>query len=714
VPVTLSGEVERVTFENEETGFRVLRLGRVEGEVKERQVVVIGVVPAVGPGTRVRVVGDFIVDARHGRQLRAESLVVVEPDTLEGLEKYLGSGLFPGVGPGFAHRIVAHFGLETLAVLDREPGRLQDVKGLGARRVEEIAAAWSAKRAMSGLMILLQQHGASPRLAKQVWEQYGSRASEIVQRSPYRLALDLRGVGFKTADRLALSLGLGRNHPERAQAGVWHLLGVVADSGHTVIARAELVQRACEFLEVETGHVEAAVDALWASERVVVDEAGVSLAWLAAAEEKLASKLTALASQDVSGLPNVQEHLARFEKQAGVSLARQQRRAVEVAAEQGIVVITGGPGVGKTTIIRAVLSVLGGGGLEVRLAAPTGRAAKRMQEATGHEATTIHRLLEFDPRAARFQRDVDSPLVTDAVVVDEASMIDVSLGAALVSALPAGARLIVVGDSDQLPSVGPGAFLRDMIESGRVAVVRLDEIFRQGEGSRIVRNAHRILAGESPVGAEGGEEDADFFVVKPRDAEHAAALIEELVVRRIPRRFGFDASREIQVLSPMHRGPVGTVALNGVLQNALNPTDQGLNVGEQTFRVGDKVMQTRNDHEREVFNGDIGRVLTVDRSARQLVVDVDGRAVSYQDSELDQLTLAYCTSIHKSQGSEYPAVVIPLLTSHYVMLARNLLYTAVTRARRLCVLVAEPRALSLALSEARREERRTRLRALLS
>jgi exodeoxyribonuclease V alpha subunit len=715
VPVTFTGEVERVTFENEETGFRVLRVGRLEGEVKgARQLTVVGVFTAVGPGTRVRVVGDLALDARHGQQFRAESLVVLEPDTLEGLEKYLGSGIVPGIGAGFARRIVEKFGLQTLTVLDHHCGRLAEVSGLGERRAAEIGAAWAAKRAMSSVMIILQQHGASPKLASRVWEMYGSRAAEVVQRSPYRLALDIRGVGFKTADRLARSLGLGVDHPERAQAGVWHLLGGLADSGHTVTSRGELVGRGAEFLGVEPEHVEAAVDVLWSSGRVTVDDLGVSLTWLAAAEQVLASGLLRLTERPTRALPAVSEHLAGFERSAGVKLAAQQIRAIELAAASGVCVITGGPGVGKTTIIRAVLSVLSGAGLQVRLAAPTGRAAKRMAEATGHEATTLHRLLEFEPRSGKFQRDASQPLATDAVIVDEASMIDVALGAALIAALPDSARLVVVGDADQLPSVGPGALLRDVIGSGRVPFVRLDEIFRQNDSSRIVANAHRILSGEELLGADSADPAADFFVVRPRDADHAAVLVEELVVRRIPKRFGLNPVGDVQVLTPMHRGPVGTIALNAQLQAALNPGATGLVVGDQEFREGDKVMQNRNDHEREVFNGDVGRVVSVDRGHRQLTVDIDGRLVSYGDAELEQLGLAYCTSIHKSQGSEYPAVVVPLLTSHYVMLARNLLYTAVTRARKLCVLVAEPRALSLALSEARREERRTRLDALLS
>ena len=710
MPTTLTGEVERVTFENEATSFRVIRLGSVEGAGARRgPLPVVGTFPAVGPGTRVRVTGDFVTDAKHGEQFRVETLIPIAPSTLSGLEKYLGSGLIHGIGPGFAKRIVATFGLDSLSVLDQHPERLSEVTGIGERRIEEIKKTWASQRAISNIMMLLQTHGASPALAARIFKQYGDKAASTLQRSPYRLALDVRGVGFKTADKIARSLGISGDHPERAQAGVMHELGVLAEQGHVVIPRELIVERAASMLEIDEGHVTAALESLWAAERVVIEAGGVYLTWLYRAEVAVATGLKRLLESPGKELGGLAAALAAFEQASKIELAPGQRAAVEAAARHKVVVITGGPGVGKTTIVRAILNVLSRSRLRVKLAAPTGRAAKRLTESTGLEASTLHRLLAYDPRQQIFQLDSDNPIEADVVIVDEASMIDVPLGAALIGALPTAARLIVVGDSDQLPSVGPGALLRDLIDSGAIPTVRLNEIFRQAGESRIVLNAHRILHGEMPESADAESPNADFFVVPRKTPEEAAELVRELVVARIPRRFGFDPKKDIQVLTPMHRGAAGTTALNELLQTALNPAGPALESRGQKLRLGDKVMQTRNDYEREAFNGDIGVVSSVDLEARKLQVRFDQRDVEYDDPSLASLTLAYATSIHKSQGSEYPAVVIPLLTTHFVMLSRNLVYTAVTRAKKLCVLAADPRAIRLALAETRREERTTRL-----
>jgi exodeoxyribonuclease V alpha subunit len=710
VPTTLTGEVQRVTFENEETSFRVIKVGSLDGTHAARgTIAVVGMFQAVGPGTRVRLTGEFVQDARHGEQFRVDTLVPVAPDTLSGLEKYLGSGLIPGIGPGFAKRIVDTFGMATLEVLDRQPRRLQEVAGLGRRRREEIEKAWAAQRAISNVMMLLQSHGASPALAARIYKHYGDRAANVVQRSPYRLALEVRGVGFKTADRIARSLGIAGDHPERVQAGVVHELGGMADLGHVLSPRALLVERAAAMLEVGAAHVEAAIDALWAANRVVVEKQGVYLPRLHRAELEVAQGLARLLASPAEKLTGLARALEKFQARSGLRLDPGQVSAVQAAAQRKLVVITGGPGVGKTTIVRAILSVLDQARLRVRLAAPTGRAAKRLSEAAGREATTLHRLLEFDPRGLTFQRSASSPLSTDAVIVDEASMIDVPLAAALLEAMPDAARLIVVGDADQLPSVGPGALLRDLIDSGELPTVRLSHIFRQAGGSRIVDNAHGILRGEQPQSSSPDDPRADFFVIQRQEPEAAAELVRELVVHRIPKRFDLDPLTQIQVLTPMHRGAAGTIALNTSLQAALNPHGPSLEVRGQTLRAGDKVMQTRNDYEKEVFNGDIGVVVEAEREERSLRVLFDERVVEYRDADLEALVLAYATSIHKSQGSEYPAVVVPMLTTHFVMLSRNLLYTAVTRARRLCVLVADKRALALALAETRREERMTRL-----
>jgi exodeoxyribonuclease V alpha subunit len=715
VPITLSGEVERVTYENEATSFRVLRVGALEGEGARRgSVVVVGTFQAVGPGARVRITGNFVNDARHGEQLKADVLVPLEPNTLVGLERYLGSGLIPGVGPALAKRVVETFGLETLRVLDQEPERLSSVQGLGKRRVKEIKASWAAQRALSSVLVLLQSHGASHNLAMRIWKHYGDRAASVVQRAPYRLALEVTGVGFKTADRLARSLGISSDHPERCQAGVLHVLQELSEGGHIYAPREELGERVAALLEVGVEHVEAAIDTLFAGERVVVEEGAVYLAWLHRAELDVASQVKRMLDGPSVKLEGVERAIAEFEKSRALVLAPGQRRAVEVSAEERIAIITGGPGVGKTTIVRAIVSVLSSKGQKLRLAAPTGRAAKRLAEATGHEASTLHRLLEFEPRAGDFQRGKELPLEADAVIVDEASMIDLSLMRALLFALSPNARLVIVGDADQLPSVGPGAVLRDLIESRRVPTVRLSEIFRQAEQSGIVQNAHSILHGELPESANAEEPSSDFFIVQRRTPEEAAEVVKELVTVRIPRRFGLDPLKDVQVLTPMHRGPAGTIALNEVLQQALNPEGPALEVRGQKFRERDKVLQTRNDYDNEVFNGDVGVVSMVNVEERKLRVRFDSGVIEYEEGSLDSLTLAYAMSVHKSQGSEYAAVVMPLLTTHFVMLSQSLLYTGVTRARKLCVLVADPRALKLAVTDARREERRTKLRERLA
>ncbi len=710
MPITLTGEVERITYENEGTGFRVLRVGSLDGPAHTRgTVTVVGQLPPVGSGTRVRITGDFRQDPKHGEQFRADTLVTLAPETLVGLERYLGSGLIPGIGPAFAKRIVSAFGMDSLTLLDHEPERLRLIPGIGERRVQEVKKAWSAQRAISNVMMLLQTHGASPALAARIHKHYGDAAARVVQESPYRLAMEVRGIGFKTADRIAKSLGIAGDHPERVQAGVLHELNALAEQGHVLFPREALSERAAAMLEVDLMHVPPALEKLWASGLVVIEDEGVYLTRLHRAEVALAQGLLRLLARPGRRLSGIDATIARFEQQAGVSLAPAQRAAVQGAAEHKLLVVTGGPGVGKTTIVRAILDVMKRAHLDVRLAAPTGRAAKRLSEATGHDASTLHRLLEFDPRAGGFQRGEQKSLEAEVVIVDEASMIDVPLGAALLAALPDAARLIIVGDSDQLPSVGPGAFLRDVIDSGVVTTARLNEIFRQAGQSRIVQNAHRILSGEMPESADPEELRADFFLVPRREGEEASDTVRELVTTRIPRRFGFDPRRDVQVLTPMHRGPVGTAALNQLLQAALNPQGPSLEHRGQIFRVGDKVLQLKNDYDREVYNGDVGFVESASAEQRRLTVRFDGREVEYHDADLDMLVLAYATSIHKSQGSEYPAVVIPLLTSHFVMLSRNLVYTAVTRGKRLCVLVADPRAIKLALAETRREERVTRL-----
>ncbi len=722
MPATLEGQVLRVTFESETTGFRVVRVAVAE---RPEPVTVVGVFPRVYSGADVRVTGSFERDPTHGEQLRADGLTVLEPKTLDGLERYLGSGIVQGIGPSYAKRIVEAFGTSTLRVLDESPERLHEVSGLGKRRVEAIAHAWRDNRALHDVMVFLQTHGATPALAARIVRRYGPRAAQIVADEPYRLALEVAGIGFLTADRIAASVGVARDAPLRHQAGLVHTLRQETDRGHTFTVSDALFEAAREHLGrraldgTDDDALERALHALVVAGYVVVDRGendskNVYLIDLFEAEARLARRFVALArSAPARPLVLTDEAVARVEKSAGVPLSEEQREALAAAARSPVLVVTGGPGVGKTTLLRAILAVYREARLTVRLAAPTGRAAKRMAESSGGEATTLHRLLEVDPKTGQFKRDERAPLEGDAFVVDETSMVDVRLADALLRAVPDGRRLVLLGDVDQLPSVGPGAVLYDVIASGVVPVVRLTQIFRQSATSKIVLAAHAINQGEAPESAKRGEE-SDFFVIASRDAKTTLELVRELVLRRIPAKFGLDPTRDVQVLTPMNRGPLGALALNQVLQAALNPPpaagSAGLERRGRTFRAGDKVMQLRNDYDKAVFNGDMGVVDRLLPEGAGLVVTYPDREVEYELSHLDDLTLAYACTIHKSQGSEYPAVVVPLSSSHFVMLAKNLVYTAVTRGRRLVVLVAEPRALGLALSPERwREERRAGL-----
>jgi exodeoxyribonuclease V alpha subunit len=723
---TVEGTVARVTYENEDSGFRVLR---VEVEGRGDPETWVGVGPPAPPGTRVRATGRYQQNPKHGLELKLDTLLVIAPSTIDGIERYLGSGMIPGIGPSYAKRIVEAFGARTLEVLDRAPERLREVAGLGAKRADAVAKAWTDQRAVGAIMIFLQAHGASPALATRIFKRFGPRALDVVSRSPYRLALDVWGVGFKTADRIARSVGVGEDAPERAQAGVLQTLHDLTTRGHVFAERSDLAERAAAMLERDVADVDRAIEALAREGRVrlepvpsgpslpaplaAADAQGASLeavypTELLDAEVRLARRLAALlAARAEIPASLADEAVATHEARAVVTLAPAQRAAVATAASERVLVITGGPGVGKTTVVRAVLALFDRARLTVRLAAPTGRAAKRMTEATGREAVTLHRLLEFNPKARAFARRLARPIEADAIIVDEASMLDLALADALLQAVGDRARLVLVGDVDQLPSVGPGAVLRDVISSGAVPTVRLSQIFRQAEGSLIVANAHRIHDGLPPESATGP--DGEFYVIDRRDPDGAAAAILDLVTKRIPQRFGLDPVRDVQVLTPMHRGPVGAIALNEALQAALNPSGAAVSKAGRTLRVGDKVMQLKNDYDRDVYNGDVGRVASIDPEAREVVVRFDDRDVVYEESDLDELVLAYATSIHKSQGSEYPCVVVPLSTAHFVMLSRNLVYTAVTRGKRLVVLVADPRAVGLALGETRKEERLTLL-----
>jgi exodeoxyribonuclease V alpha subunit len=705
---TVEGTVERIVFSGGDGDFTVARLKPERGgEV----VTIVGSLMGVPVGAALRVVGQFENTARFGAQFRVTGYTEVAPATLEGIRRYLGSGLIKGIGPEFASRIVDRFGIATLEVLDRDPGRIGEVPGIGPTRGKSIRDAWAAQREVRKVMVFLQGYGVSPAFAARIYRRYGAAAIARVRENPYRLAFDVWGIGFLSADKLAFALGIEKESPARIEAGARHVLDEAAGKGDVFVPRERLAREAAALLGVAEGLADEAVDRLARAGEVAIDAsiAGRGLPQGAAvydtalyqAEMTVTAGLRRLLAAPASAVRiDVEKALAWYEQEARIALAGQQAEAVRRAITGKVVVITGGPGVGKTTIVRGIVSILTKKGLTVALAAPTGRAAKRLSEATGQPASTLHRLLEWRPAEGGFGRNADRPLEADLLVVDESSMLDVRLAADLVNALASSARLVLVGDVDQLPSVGPGTVLRDVIASGAVPTVRLTEIFRQAAESLIVTNAHRIHDGEMPELGGGGSGDArDFFFIEEDDPARAAALIRDLVTVRLPRRYGLDP-HEIQVLSPMHRGDLGAGNLNLLLQEALTAGAVGLSRGARIFRVGDKVMQIRNDYDKEVWNGDIGRVVEADAAAQTLVVRFDDRPVSYGLDEIDELTLAYAATVHKSQGSEYASVVVPVHTQHYMMLQRNLLYTAVTRGKRLVVLVGSRKALGMAVRNA--------------
>jgi exodeoxyribonuclease V alpha subunit len=715
---TLTGVIDRVTFHNADTGFTVLR---VQADRRRDLVTVVGHLPSANAGEYVEATGAWVQDRDHGLQFKADALRTEPPHTAAGIEKYLASGLVKGIGKHYARKIVEAFGERTLAVIDESPSFLREVKGIGPQRVQRIRESWQQQRAVRGIMVFLQSHGVSTARAVRIYRTYGERAVELVREDPYRLATDIWGIGFQSADELAGKLGIDRASPLRARAALKYVLNALSQEGHCGFPEAEVVERTVALTGIDEAVVRAAVEHQreagelvrepWAGGEVA-DGPWLYLKPLFLAELGVARAVRSL-KEGAHPLPaiDVERALAWVEQTMGLELAASQREAVRQAATQKVLVITGGPGVGKSTIVRGVLEIFAAKGLRCGLCAPTGRAARRLAETTGREARTIHRLLEFDPGLGGFQRNRERPLEVDLLIVDEASMVDVVLMNQLLRAVPATACVVLVGDVDQLPSVGPGTVLADLIGSGVVPVARLTEIFRQAGHSGIVRAAHAVHDGELPASATA-DQPGEFYVIEADAPEAILERIVALVRERIPTRFGLDPLRDVQVLTPMNRSELGARTLNVRLQEALNPAAGGGQVERfgWTFRVGDKVMQTVNNYDKEVFNGDIGRVVRIDADEQELAVSLDGREVVYDFGELDELMLAFATTIHKAQGSEYPAVVVPLHGQHFLMLQRNLLYTAITRGRKLVVIVGSARALKRAVERQDTARRCTGLR----
>ena len=699
-PEQLAGAVERVTFHSAESGFCVLR---IKARGQRELVTLVGQAASVAPGEYVEASGSWVTDRKHGLQFKAQQLRVIPPATRDGIERYLGSGMVKGIGPHFAKRLVEAFGERVFDIIEDDPERLLTLPGIGRTRQRRVTEAWAEQKVIREIMVFLQSHGVGTARAVRIYRTYGDDAVERVRENPYRLALDIHGIGFKTADAVAQRLGIPADSLLRAQAGVRHVLQELAAEGHCAAWHETLCERACSLLAIPAPIIERAIAAELAEERLVAEaidgRRALFLSALQRAEQGIAGNVARLLREPAPwGSIDPARALPWVEERTGLRLSDSQRAGIAQAVNAKFSVLTGGPGVGKTTVVNSILRILLAKGVRVLLCAPTGRAAKRLAETTGREAKTIHRLLEFDPQSLAFKRNRYSPLDAELIVCDEVSMVDTALMHQLLSAVPTGAAVLLVGDVDQLPSVGPGAVLADLIGSGRVPTVRLTEVFRQAAASRIVTSAHRINAGRLPQPPPAEAEDSDFYLIRCDEPEQIHDRLLRVVTERLPQRFGLDPVRDVQVLAPMNRGALGTRALNADLQQRLNPdAAPRLQRFGWTYAPGDKVIQLINDYDREVFNGDIGRIATIDAEEGLLTIEFDGRQVDYDSAELDAVALAYATSVHKAQGSEYPAVVIPLATQHYTLLQRNLLYTAVTRGKRLVVLIAQPRALAIAV-----------------
>lgn len=698
--------VEHITYQNQENGYSVMRV-----KVKDYAdlVTLVGNLLDVPVGAVLLCDGVWKMDKRYGRQFVCETWEEVMPATVYGIEKYLGSGLVKGIGPKFAHLIVERFGTETIDIIEEDIERLYEVPGIGKKRVEKICESWEKQKDIKNVMLFLQQYGVSTAYAAKIYRQYGKESIDQVKENPYRLADDIWGIGFKTADGIAGKMGYGKNDLRRCRSGIQYTLNELADEGHVYAVEEQLIEAAGKLLEADREPIVQAMAGMIASEDLIREQEAIYLPPFYHSERGTARRLLALMTSRSSALFEGNIDIQAIEKATGVGYDDVQVAAIRQAVRSRVMVLTGGPGTGKTTTTQGIIAAYRAAGLRVLLAAPTGRASKRMSEATGMEAKTIHRLLEFNPQDG-YKRNDDNPLEGDVLIVDECSMIDIILMYNLMKAIPVQMRLILVGDIDQLPSVGAGNVLRDIIDSGQVPVIRLTRIFRQAQSSRIVMSAHAINQGRYPDTSNG--KDTDFFFIRKDDPEQVAEEIVKLVKHRLPKAYNQPLSN-IQVLTPMQRSVVGAGNLNMLLQQALNTSTLGISRGGINYKLGDRVMQIRNNYDKNVFNGDIGIIEKVNMEDRTLCIRFDGSLVEYEASELDEVTLAYATTIHKSQGSEYPIVVIPVLMTHFVMLQRNLIYTGITRAKKICVLIGQPKALAYAIRNLTVNKRNTKLKERL-
>ncbi len=695
--------IDHITYQNQENGYSVLQAS-VKG-FRDKQTLV-GTFHEVTVGACLVVEGEWKVDKRYGRQFAAQSWEEELPATIVGIEKYLGSGLVKGIGPKFAKLIVSHFGLATFDVIENDTDRLLEVPGIGKTRVALIRTSWEKQKDVKDIMVFLQGHGVSSTFAAKIYKKYGKESIEKVSDNPYCLADDIWGIGFKTADSIAKNLGYTNNDPRRCRSGILYTLGKLSEDGHVYAEREQLLKTAKELLQADEEPITATLDQMIEKEDLVIDEDAIFLPPFYYSECGVANKLKRLIDTSSKDLFEEDVNIEKIVRKTGIHYDDVQVAAIKQAVQSKVMVLTGGPGTGKTTTTIGIIAALQSMGLRILLAAPTGRAAKRMSEATGKEAKTIHRLLEYNP-AEGYGRNDENPLDGGALIVDECSMIDVILMNSLLKAIPIDMRLILVGDIDQLPSVGAGNVLRDIIDSERIPVVRLTRIFRQAMTSRIITNAHRINQGLFPDISNG--KNTDFFFIQKEDPSLVAAEIVNIVKNRIPKAYHI-STNDIQVLTPMQRSVVGAANLNVILQEAINPEGDSLCRGGFKYRQGDRVMQIRNNYDKDVFNGDVGYIESVNMDDRSLTVRFEERHVEYEDSELDELTLAYATTIHKSQGSEYPVVVIPLLMTHFVMLQRNLVYTGITRAKKICIIIGTTKALAYSIHNMVVQKRNSRLK----